>query len=292
MAVSFDFTEETERFAALPQSLRRVSRLARLGSVGPASGRSAVPALLCHPDWATPAPTVIWIHGRTAFKELDPGRYSRWIKAGLAVCALDAPAHGERADGRADDPANSLDLIAEGVAEMDGVVAALAAQGEGIFDTTRLAVGGLSLGGMITLRRLCDEHQFRAALVEATTGDLACLYSGRHGRGWPVAHDPSKIAAVDPSAHLASFRPIPLMALHSEADRVVPWACQKGFLERLARHYDAGGVEVTGGANLIQIRTWPQTGAPDEHIGFGTVANEAKNAGTAFLAASLGTAPG
>ena len=29
-----------------------------------------------------PRPTIIWIHGRTVSKELDPGRYLRWLRAG------------------------------------------------------------------------------------------------------------------------------------------------------------------------------------------------------------------
>jgi len=34
------------------------------------------------------------MHGRTANKELDPGRYLRLIRAGIAVCAIDLPGHG------------------------------------------------------------------------------------------------------------------------------------------------------------------------------------------------------
>ena len=291
MSVSFEFSPETDRFAALPQSLRRVARLARVGP-------TAAPVLLAHPDWETTAPVALWLHGRSVFKELDPGRYSRWVKAGLAVCAIDLPGHGERSDGRGLDPANSLSLIAEGVAEIDGIVSALAEHGGGVFDTTRLALGGLSMGGMITLRRLCDEHAFAAALVEATTGDLAGLYSGRYGSGWPAAHEPAAIAEVDPGAHLAGFRPIPLLALHSEADWIVPWACQAAFLERLKAHYanwqmatgQMANEESGDAAALIRVMTWPQTGAPEEHVGFGKFANDAKNAGAAFLAEGLGVA--
>lgn len=260
------------RFEALPQSLRNASKLARLGP-------TEAPCLLVHPNWDTPVPVVLWLHGRTVYKELDPGRYSRWVKAGIAACAIDLPGHGERDDGRGADPANSLAIIAEAVAELDGIVSALQATGNGVFDTSRMAIGGMSLGGMVTLRRLCDPHPFRVAVVEATTGALDELYSGRSGIDWPVVHDGQAVGSVDPSAHLSSFRPIPLLALHSQRDAMVPWVAQSVFLDRLRARY----VEVGSEPGMIEVKTWPETGAPSEHVGFGRVSNEAKNLVTDFL---------
>ena len=76
------------RFAQFPSYLAERSRTYKFGEI---------PVLLAHPDWDRPAPVVLWMHGRTANKELDPGRYLRWIRAGFAACALDLPGHGERA---------------------------------------------------------------------------------------------------------------------------------------------------------------------------------------------------
>jgi len=76
-----------ERFSRLPSSLASRAKSVRFGDV---------PALLAHPDWETPAPVVLWMHGRTVSKELDPGRYLRWVRAGIAACAVDLPGHGER----------------------------------------------------------------------------------------------------------------------------------------------------------------------------------------------------
>ena len=261
----------------LPKSVRDHARFVRLGETG-------APALLAHPDWATPVPFCIWLHGRTANKELDPGRYTRWLRAGLGVCAIDLPGHGERADASRQGPDGTVGVIAEAVAEIDPILAGL--DEFGVFDRGRSAIGGMSMGGMIALRRLCEPHGFICAVVEATCGDLGGLYFPDAGSGlqpWPVAHDPAEVSMVDPAANLDGFEPLPLLALHSEADEMVPWRVQAKFLERLRAHYRDCGVS----PDLIEVRTWPETGAPAEHVGFGRFSNEAKNIQTAFLVEHL-----
>ncbi len=268
-----------ERLAGMPRSVVERARLVRLGDM-------KVPTLLAHPDWQTPAPVVLWMHGRTVSKELDPGRYARWLRAGVAVCAIDLPGHGERADARPSDPANSLALIEEALGEIDTVVEALAAFG-GVFDTERLGIGGMSLGGMVALRRLCEVHTFKAASVEATTGCLRELYEpGSGGRPWPVTHDPVVLERVDPSQHLNGWRGIPLQVFHSEADAMVPWATQERFVGLLRARYE----EIGADPRLVEVRTWPETGAPSEHLGFGRESNEAKTLQVEFWVRHL--APG
>ncbi|MCC6678072.1 MAG: prolyl oligopeptidase family serine peptidase [Phycisphaerales bacterium] len=268
------------RFRTFPQALRTQARAARLGHI---------PALLAHPDWSSPRPIMLWLHGRTASKELDPGRYLRWIRAGLAACAIDLPGHGERATPGSDAPDHTPATLQAAIAEIDTVVAALSApEYAPVFDTTRLGIGGMSMGGMVALRRLCDPHLFRCASVEATTGFLGGLYfPARHGlpadRPWPVSHDAARINRLDPIAHLDSWRPIPLQALHSESDRIVPFLAQSRFIDALRAHYTAAGADPA----LIELKTWPHTGAPDEHIGFGPKSNDAKNAQVEFLTRQL-----
>jgi alpha-beta hydrolase superfamily lysophospholipase len=275
----------------LPSALARQTRYVRL---------AGVPALLAHPDWAAPAPTLIWLHGRTVQKELDNGRYLRLIRAGIAVCALDLPGHGERLDPAMHQPTRTLDVVAQAVGEIDGVVGAL---GDpplgGCFDPARLALGGMSAGGMVTLRRLCDPHPFVAAAVEGTAGDLAGLYlgpdrdEGGHQAGEPgrvrlPRHAPERVAALDALPRVGSWRPIPLLALHSEADRLVPVGCIRGFIDALRVEYARRGAD--GG--MVRLHTWPQTGAPEEHNGFGRVAGEAKALQVEFLRGVFGLPTG
>ncbi len=262
--------------ASLPASLRECTRFTTLGPTN-------IPALIAHPDWAKPAPTLIWLHGRTVSKELDNGRYLRLVRAGIATCAIDLPGHGERLDHRLQQPGAVFELLERGIAEIDAVVAALAAPPlAGLFDPNRLALGGMSAGGMITLRRLCGPHPFVCAAVEGTAGNLGMLYGPDGPRAEFVPADPTirtrALAHLDPIAHLETWRPIPLLALHSEADQVVPVACIRTFVEALTpRSAD----------QPVSLVTWPTTGAPLEHNGFGLKANDAKNAQVEFLVRNL-----
>jgi dienelactone hydrolase len=264
-----------DRFKQFPKALAERARTVRFDDV---------PVLLAHPDWKTPAPVVLWMHGRTANKELDPGRYLRWVRAGIAACAIDLPGHGERFDPALDTPAGTLEVIARVRPEIDAVLAALAASEHGpFFDTSRAGVGGMSAGGMAALRRLCDPHGFRCAAVEGTTGELSSLFGAGSGRRSDTPGFEERLATLDPLRNLVGWRPIPLLALHSEADRMVPVESQRRFLGELRQHYR----EELADPDLIRLVTWPTTGAPDEHIGFGRVSNEAKNLQTEFLRRNL-----
>lgn len=261
------------RFNSLPQSLQQQARTVRLG-------RTGIPALLVHPDWQAPAPAVVWLHGRSVNKELDPGRYLRWLRAGIAACAIDLPGHGERADPSFHSPQHTLDLLEAAIPEIDLITQALAKPPyQSLFDPARLALGGMSAGGMITLNRLTQPHTFLCASIEATTGSLTQLYFPDNARPVPAAHPHERVTALDPSLHLGGFRPIPLLALHSQADELIPFATQARFIDDLRSHYLRSG----SSPDLIQFVTWPSTGAPQEHVGFGRYSNDAKNLQTDFL---------
>ncbi len=273
----------SDRFSRFPAALASHARLARLGP-------SRVPALLAHPNWTSPAPTVIWLHGRTVSKELDPGRYLRWIRAGLAACAIDLPGHGERLDENLHSPGRTLEVMNQVIPEIDEVVAALAhpplaelaGTGE-LFDRRRLAIGGMSGGGMAVLRRLCDPHPFVCAVVEGSTGALERLFYPDASRPRQGAPAREQITRFDPIRHLEGWRAIPLLVLHSRADQVVPYAGMDGFVQALRAHYASRGAAT----DLLRAVVWDETGAPHEHNGFGRFSNEAKNTQTEFFRSHL-----
>jgi dipeptidyl aminopeptidase/acylaminoacyl peptidase len=263
-----------ERFANFPKSLQPLTRTVRI----PSRVAEEIPALLIHPDWKTPAPVVIWMHGRTAYKELDAGRFQRWLRAGVAACSIDLPGHGERFDSEMQSAESTLRMVRQGVAEIDSVIDGLADPiHAGAFDIDRMGVGGMSAGGIVALRRLCDPHAFRCAGVEGTTGSLEQMpmYESRHGR--------ELLDAMNPIKHLETWRAIPLLALHSEADAWVPVAGIRSFVEALRARYRAAGAD----DSRVQLVTWPNTGAPHEHLGFGRVSNDAKNLQSEFFRRQL-----
>jgi len=109
---------------------------------------------------------------------------------------------------------------------------------------------------------------------------LAGLYDPERGtRPWGTTFPAAEIGPLDPMGHLVGFAPLPILALHSEADRIVPWAVQRGFLERLGQHYVQRGAD----PGMIEVKTWATTGAPEEHSGFGKVAGEAKTVQLEFF---------
>ncbi len=291
-------------------------------------GPTEVPSLVVHPEWegdgatgeaARPrhapsrVPLVLWMHGRTAFKELDPGRYLRWVRAGIGGCAVDLPGHGERFEDSLQSPEATLRVVSQMVGEIDGIVAALEALD--VFDSTRLVIGGMSAGGMVTLARLCRPHPFRCATVEATTGSWRFQ---SHRAMWdpvlsaelnPIAHldgdvaltanwedgstptptptptqtsgssNPSSgtppVGQADVGATGTGWRDIPLQAIHARHDEWVALAGQVEFIEALrARSSDPSRIELV---------VFERTGAPSEHVGFGRHASEAKDQQLAFL---------
>jgi len=277
------------RFAAFPSALTARARIVRLGD-------DDIPALLVHPDWETPRPTLLWLHGRTATKELDPGRYLRLMRAGIASCAIDLPGHGERPGPKLHAPEQTIGVLTQSIGEIDRIIEALADPGyEQLFDLDRLALGGMSAGGMITLRRLCDPHPFTAALVEATTGRLTDLYfpttttthtttpAPTAPATRPTTFSREAVEAIDPSRHLDTWEPLPLLAIHATTDQIIPFETQQAFLDDLRVHYHARNAD----PGLIELLSFHDTGAPSEHAGFGRFGTEAKNAATDFLAKHL-----
>ena len=251
----------------MPKSLRAHARWERL---------AGVPALLVHPDApgapTTPRPFLLWMHGRTAFKEMDNGRYLRLLRAGIGSVAIDLPAHGERADATLQSSERTMEVIEAALADLPRVLDALAALPG--FDLSRAAIGGMSLGGMVTLAHLCRPHRFRAAVVEATTGDWTHLAG--------AAHDPARADAMEPARHLDRWKPTPLLALHAELDEWIHLDWQRTFLERLRG---------MNGEAPVDLMVFPRTGAPHEHVGFGTFGPQAKDAGTEFLVRHLRPEP-
>lgn len=255
-------------FDQLPSSVLALARRARL-----ADGR--VPALLVHPHLrdgraSRPAPVVLWMHGRTAAKEIDPGRFLRNARAGIATCAVDLPGHGERFDPQLQDPARSLEVVERMADEIDAVLGDLECSGE--HAGCAAAIGGMSAGGMAAMVRLTRPHGFRAALVECSTGSW-------RWQAHRAMFEEARVARLNPIDRLDGWRDIPFLALHNAGDEWVDVGGQREFVAALrARSADPARIE---------LHEYGPTGAPHEHAGFGRMAADAKDRGTAFLVRHL-----
>jgi len=252
---------------ALPASVRERARFETF---------AGVPALVVHPAFASDggfhgekAPVLLWMHGRTANKELDPGRFLRLMRAGIATVSVDLPGHGAREDTELQAPERTLEFVEQMANEIDRVVEAMLATGW--FDDARMALGGMSAGGMAALIRLCGPHAFRAAAVECTTGSFAWQRNR-------AMYDAQRAARLDPIQHLDAWRAIPLFVLHNQLDAWVAVDGQREFVEAL---------RARGLAKAVEMHEYGETGAPHEHSGFGRFASDAKDRQTNFLVKHL-----
>lgn len=253
----------TLRFEQLPSRLRKRATLERFGDV---------PTLIIRKD-EEPRPCIVWIHGRTADKEVDPGRYTRYLRRGINVCAVDLPGHGERFAENLQSPEAAFDVVFQMSEEIDGVMQSLHELGG--FDMTNAAIGGMSAGGIATILRLVHAHPFKACILEATMGQW------RLSRRHTIFSHLSELQFnnCNPADHLNDWEEIPVLAFHARHDEWIPYAAQEEFISRLKQKYQDPA--------LIEFVTFDRTGAPKEHMGFGRQSAFVKEVQVEFLARVL-----
>jgi hypothetical protein len=67
--------------------------------------------------------------------------------------------------------------------------------------------------------------------------------------------------------------------MHNKGDQIIPYQVQSNFIQTLRTHYENQSVD----PNLIEFITYQNTGAIQEHAGFGKFAAEAKDHQLAFF---------
>lgn len=251
------------RFEQLPSRLRAMASVERLGKV---------PAMVIKPN-DNPRPFLLWIHGRTADKELDAGRYLRYVRRGINICAVDLPGHGERFDSALQEPEAAFEVVKQMSEEVDGVLESLS-EIDG-FELERCAIGGMSAGGIASIVRLLHPHPFKAAVLEATMGQWRL---SRHHKMFSHLSD-SQFAACNPADHLEHWEEIPVISFHSRHDAWIPYAAQEEFIARLKQQYKD--------PKKLEFVTFDHTGAPKEHLGFGRESAFVKEVQVSFLAKAL-----
>ncbi|RPG07524.1 MAG: alpha/beta fold hydrolase [Phycisphaera sp. TMED24] len=244
----------------LPSAVRE---RATLTTLGPA------PALVVLPESSsTPPPVLLWLHGRQANKEIDPGRALRLLRAGIGFIGVDLPGHGERTVASYQTVEGTLQTILEMSQELDDVHAAMVTDLP--VNPEQIAIGGMSAGGMAAAHRLVTPHPYQAMLMEASTGNWAA--QAHRPMFQPLT--PEALQSEDPMARLATWTPIPVLAQHSRLDEWIRFEGQSAFLEELREH-NAG--------HPVDLQAYDRTGALKEHIGFGKYGAQAKDLCRDFL---------
>ena len=244
----------------LPSAVRE---RATLTTLGPA------PALVVLPESSsTPPPVLLWLHGRQANKEIDPGRALRLLRAGIGFIGVDLPGHGERTVASYQTVEGTLQTIPEMSQELDDVHAAMVTDLP--VNPEQIAIGGMSAGGMAAAHRLVTPHPYQAMLMEASTGNWAA--QAHRPMFQPLT--PEALQSEDPMARLATWTPIPVLAQHSRLDEWIRFEGQSAFLEALREH-NAG--------HPVDLQAYDRTGALKEHIGFGKYGAQAKDLCRDFL---------
>ncbi|MDE1038024.1 MAG: prolyl oligopeptidase family serine peptidase [Phycisphaerales bacterium] len=253
----------TTRFDTLPSRLREVSIEKEL---------AGVPCLLVRMD-EKPRPFLFWMHGRTADKELDPGRYLRCVRRGINVCAVDLPDHGQRCTDRQHHKENILGIIQQMSAEIQPVLDELEMQGG--FDLNRAAIGGMSAGGLTSVYHLCSPHNFKAVILEASGGEWIHL---RNSDLLPHL-TLEELEVVNPMNHLTSWKDVPVIAFHNKHDVRVPFETTSDFIGALK--------DKSPNPEDIELVAFERSGAPNEHMGFGRESAFVKEVQVEFLAKHL-----
>lgn len=189
-------------------------------------------------------PTIFFHHGFTSSKEIYS--YFGYLLAlvGYRVILPDAPLHGARADGNESRLlANFWQILQSNVDELGILQESFVSRG--LADPARLGVGGVSMGGMVTMASLVrfpwikvaaclmgsgyfnalSEHLFPAYDVEDAAQREAFQRAHAPLLGWDIRGKTSQLAER------------PLFVWHGEEDDVVPF----GESQRLRDEMKASG---------------------------------------------------
>ena len=210
---------------------------------------AGAPVLLATPGDAEPPPraAVLWYHGFGARASDNRAELARIARAGFTAVGVDAVGHGARRlpdlDARIALPLEGargemLALADASAHEVPALVRALV--DEGIADSGRIALVGVSMGGYLAYRAVARAPALRVV--------VALLGSPE----WPDADSPH--------LHPDRFDDIALLSVTAERDASVPPAAARRFHEALRARRAPGErvrhVELAGAEHLMSAAQW------------------------------------
>lgn len=182
-------------------------------------------------QYHAPLPTIFFYHGFLSSKEIYSYFGYTLAKAGYRVILPDAQLHGARADG--DEPkrlASFWRILQSNVDELELLKESFVARG--LADGERLAVAGVSMGGMTTLASLVRFPWVKVAACLMGSGYFSTLSAtlypnyqqedAEQREAFRQHHAP--LLSWDVSDKVAQIADRPLFIWHGEQDDVVPFA--------------------------------------------------------------------
>ena len=215
-------------------------------------GLAGIPLLLVWPPArGVPQPTVLWLHGLGADKDVHLPELLRFAEAGFLAVGFDAVDHGERRTADCDQPLPQSPgeapilfsrLVTQMVLEVSRLVDALVACG--FSDRERIGIAGVSMGACVVYGSVAADQRLCAAVAIM-------------GSPEPARPDWSAVA------HAQCF-PTALLSITAELDTVVPPAAAKALHEQLLPCYHRvperlGYRSLAGTPHFMSAGDWAQT---------------------------------
>lgn len=196
-----------------------------------------------------PLPLLLWFHGFGVDKEMHQSELERFAQAGFLAVGVDAAGHGERrlsdldermAGSQEDALRTVLELAPRTADDVPAIIDALVQQG--LADSERVAVAGISMGGYVVYRAVVVEPRICAA--------VAILGSPR----WPQGDSPH--------LHSNALARTALLSITAERDENVPPAAARALHRTLSTEFPAARqryVELPGEPHLMSAEAWATT---------------------------------
>lgn len=187
-----------------------------------------VPALLLRPKNVPRPPVALFLHGLGGDK--DQARLAAMLLAprGIAVMAIDARLHGDRA---VEGPGIGAQLAAEPTALQRTVVDNRRAidyiHTRDDLDAERVALVGASMGAILgSITTAVDRRIDAAALLVGGAGWAQILATSEHPAAKALREagfaDPGRLAAIEPANFVGHISPRPVLMVNGEQDRIIP----------------------------------------------------------------------
>jgi len=197
-----------------------------------------VPALLMRPTGAERPPCALFLHGLGGDKDQAKLVAALLAPYGIAVLAIDARLHGDRApDEGLDEAALAGDFFATGgplvrtVIDNRRAIDYIATRDD--VDTERIVVVGASMGAILGSVLSAVDKRVDAAALIVGGGDWATLLAtSEHPlavRLREAGGDGALLARIDPVNFVGHVSPRPVLMVNGTTDAIMPTACAEAL---------------------------------------------------------------